>query len=239
MKIELSDLSGLPEGLKSVVESEGDKHAIDLSKLMVAEDLTGLKTALQRERENVSAYSKLGKPDDIAKRIADLEEKAKGTGKGAAEAQEKLDAMKAEYETKLADSEKRFRSVLERQAVSDLKAELAKAGVVPEGLDLMAAYARQRIEFADDGTVKVLTADGKPMIGSGADHGATLSDLATELAKSIPHLVADKGAGGSGKQPGSNGGKPEPKTVQRGEWDKMNHAERTEFSKSGGKVVDD
>jgi hypothetical protein len=28
------------------------------------------------------------------------------------------------------------------------------------------------------------------------------------MAGSIPHLVADKGAGGGGKQPGSNGGTP-------------------------------
>jgi hypothetical protein len=236
MEITIEDPSGLPEWMQGHV-ADGK---LDLTKIPQPEDVSGLKSALQKERENAAAWSKLGgKPEDVAAKIADLEKKAQGTGKGAEEAQAKLDAMAQEYEGKLTESEKRFRSVLERQAVSDLKAELAKAGVVPEGLDLMAAYARQRIEFSDDGTVKVLTADGKPMIGSGADHGATLSDLATELAKSIPHLVADKGAGGSGKQPGSNGGKPEPKTVTRAEWDKMNHAERTEFSKSGGKVVDD
>jgi hypothetical protein len=236
MEITIEDPSGLPEWMQGHV-ADGK---LDLTKIPQPEDVSGLKSALQKERENAAAWSKLGgKPEDVAAKIADLEKKAQGTGKGAEEAQAKLDAMAQEYEGKLTESENRFRSVLERQAVSDLKAELAKAGVVPEGLDLMAAYARQRIEFSDDGTVKVLTADGKPMIGSGADHGATLSDLATELAKSIPHLVADKGAGGSGKQPGSNGGKPEPKTVQRGEWDKMNHAERAEFSKSGGKVVDD
>jgi hypothetical protein len=236
MEITIEDPSGLPEWMQAHV-AEGK---LDLTKVPQPEDVSGLKSALQKERENAAAWAKLGgKPEDVAAKIADLEKKAQGTGKGAEEAQAKLDAMAKEYEGKLTESENRFRSVLERQAVSDLKAELAKAGVVPEGLDLMAAYARQRIEFSDDGTVKVLTADGKPMIGSGADHGATLSDLATELAKSIPHLVADKGAGGSGKQPGSNGGKPEPKTVQRGEWDKMNHAERAEFSKSGGKVVDD
>jgi len=235
MEITIEDPSGLPEWMQGHV-ADGK---LDLAAIPQPEDVSGLKSALQKERENAAAWSKLGKPDEVAKRIADLEKAAQGTGKGAEEAQAKLDAMANEYEGKLTEAEKRFRSVLERQAVSDLKAELAKAGVVPEGLDLMAAYARQRIEFSDDGGVKVLTSDGKPMIGSGADHGATLSDLAAELARSIPHLVADKGAGGSGKQPGSNGGKPEPKTAKRSDWDAMNHAERAEFSKSGGKVIDD
>lgn len=208
MKIELSDLSGLPEGLKSVVETEGDKHALDLSKLMPAEDLTGLKSALQKERENVAAYSKLGKPDEISATIADLQEKAKGSGKGAEDAQAKLDALKADYDGKLSDKDKRIETMMKANASASLKAELAKAGFIPEAIDDIAATALGRLEFGDDGTPKVLTADGKPMIGNGADHGATLSDLAKELADAKPYAVRDGGKGGGGKQPGSQSGTP-------------------------------
>lgn len=234
MKIEVSDATALPEWLQSHV---ADGH-LDLAAVPAPEDVTGLKTALQKEREAANAYSKLGKPDEIAQKMAALEEKAKGTGKGAEDAQAKLDAMKAEYESKLTDAEKRFRGVLERQAVSDLKAELAKAGVVPEGLDLLATFGRQRVQFGDDGTIKVTTEDGKPMIGSGDDHGATLADLAKELTSKIPHLVADKGNGGGGKQPNS-GGTPDRKTITRSQFDGMSQLERSEFSKSGGKVTND
>ena len=226
MEIEVSDATGLPEWLQSHV-ADGK---LDLSKLPAPEDVSGLKSALQKERENAQAWAKLGgKPEDVQRKIAELEKAAAGTGKGAEEAQAKLDAMAKEYEGKLNESEKRFRGVLEKQAVADLKAELAKAGVVPEGLDLMAAYARQRIEFSDDGAVKVLTADGKPQIGSGADHGATLGDLAKELASSIPHLVADNGAGGGGKQPGTTGGKPQGKEVRASELESMSPREKAEF----------
>jgi hypothetical protein len=226
MEIEVNDPSGLPEWLQEHV-SEGK---LNLASLPQPEDVSGLKSALQKERSNAQAWTKLGEtPDAVAKRIEALERQAQGTGKGAEEAQAKLDAMKTEYEGKLGESDKRFRSLAERVALSDLKAELAKAGVVPEGLDLMAAYARQRIEFSDDGSVKVLTSDGRPMIGSGADHGATLGDLAKELASSIPHLVADKGAGGSGKQPGSNGGKPAGKSVRASELETMTPQEKAKF----------
>ena len=53
MKIELSDLSGLTEGLKAVVETEGDKSTLDLSKVMPMEDLTGLKNTVVNLRSQV------------------------------------------------------------------------------------------------------------------------------------------------------------------------------------------
>jgi len=240
MEIELSDVSGLPETLKSVVQSEGDKHKLDLSKLMPAEDLTGLKTALQKERANAQAWAKLGEaPDAVAQRIADLEKQAQGTGKGAEDAQAKLDALKQDYEGKLSERDTRIAKMMQRNASSELKAELAKAGFIPEAIDDIAATAMGRLQFNEDGTAKVMTSDGKPMIGSGADHGATLADLAKELASAKAYAVRDAGKGGGGKQPGSNGGTPDQKTVTRAQFDGMSHVERSEFSKSGGKVTDD
>lgn len=234
MEIELADVSGLPEALKPLLQ--GNK--LDLTKVMPLEDVTGLKTALVRERENAGAYAKFGKPDEIAAKIAKLEEAAAKGGKGGEEAQAKLDAMKADYDGKLSAADQRYTGVLTRYAQAELKAELSKAGVVPEGLDMLAAFAGQRIRFNDDGTVKVVTADGKPMIGSGADHGATLADLAKELATSMPYLVKDQGVGGGGKPPGTNGGTPQGKTVTRSQWDAMDQGGRMAHTKSGGKVVD-
>jgi hypothetical protein len=238
MQIELSDVSGLPEALKTAVASQDGKHMLDLTKLMPVEDLTGLKTALVRERENTGAYSKFGKPDEIAAKIAALETAAAKGGKGGEEAKAKLDQMKADYDGKLSAADQKYMGVLTRYAQAELKAELSKAGVVPEGLDMLAAFAGQRIRFNDDGTVKVVTQDGKPMIGSGADHGATLGDLAKELAQAMPYLVKDSGVGGGGKPPGSNGGKPGQATVTRAQWDAMDPNARMAHTKSGGKVVD-
>lgn len=236
MEIELSDVSGLPDALKTLVTTADGKSRLDLSKLMPVEDLTGLKTALLRERENAGAYAKFGKPDELSAKLTALETAAAKGGKGGEEAQAKLDQMKADYEAKLADRDGRFSKLLTERTQADLKAELAKVGVVPEGLDMLATFAAQRIKFNDDGSVKVVTADGKPMIGSGSDHGATLSDLAKELAGSMPYLVRDQGAGGSGKQPGSQGGKPAEKQVTETQFAAMSQPERMQFSLSGGRV---
>lgn len=230
-------IDAVPDHLKPLAVEADGKFKIDLTKVMVAEDLTGLKTALQKEREAAGAWSKFGKPEDVAKRISDLEAAVAKGGKGGEDAQAKLDAMKADYDGKLADRDARLTNLMRKTAGSELRAELAKAGVIPEGLDILASFASQRIAFNDDGTPKVLTADGKPMIGSGADHGATLADLAADLAKQIPHLVKDGGAGGGGKPPGS-GGTPNQVTVTRAQFDAMSATARAAHMKSGGKVTD-
>lgn len=238
MEIELTDVSGLPDALKPLAQQDGEKFKLDLAKLMPTEDLSGLKTALVRERENSGAWKKFGTPDELAQKIADLEEKAAKGGKGGEDAQAKLDAMKNDYEAKINASNTRFAQLLQERTRSDLKAELAKVGVVPEGLDMLATFAASRIQFHDDGTPKVLSPDGKPMIGSGADHGATIADLAKELAGSMPYLVKDSGAGGSGKLPGTNGGTPGQKTITRGEYDAMSTTARSKYLKDGGRVAE-
>jgi len=234
MEIEVTDATTLPEWLQGHVK-EGK---LNLGGIPAPEDVTGLKSALQKERENTQAYSKYGKPDEIEAKIADLTEKAKGSGKGAEDAQAKLDAMAKDYEGKLTGANERITKMMQRTAQSDLKAELAKAGFIAEAIDDIAATAMGRLQFNDDGTPKVTTIDGKPMIGNGADHGATLADLAKELAEAKPYAVRDQGKGGGGKPAGSQGGTPEKQTVKRSAWDAMSHTERATFSKQGGKVVD-
>ncbi len=192
MKIEITDATTLPAWLQTHV---ADGH-LDLGALAAPEDVTGLKTALSKERGNAAAWAKYGTPADMDAKIADLTEKAKGSGKGADDAQAKLDAMAADYEGKLTGANDRISKMMQRGASSDLKAELAKAGFIAESIDDIASSAMGRLQFHEDGSAKIMTSDGKPMIGSGADHGATLADLAKELAASKPYAVRDGGKGG-------------------------------------------
>lgn len=220
MEITLNDVSGLPDALKPLVTEADGKHTLNLSGLMPKEDLSSLKTALQRERENNSAYSNFGKPDEIKAKLADLEQRA--AGKTTDDVQAKLDAMEEKYQGQIGEKDARIERMMKNSASANLKAELAKAGFIAEAVDDIAASALERIAFDDDGAAKVMSTDGKPMLGSGADHGATLADLAKELAESKPYAVRDSGKGGSGKQPGENGGKPHLK-----KWSEMTSGEKT------------
>jgi len=225
MKVQIEDATALPEWLQSHV-SEGE---LDLAAVPQPEDVTGLKTALQKERSNVQAWSKLGeKPEDVQARIAELEEKAKGSGKGAEDAQAKLDALKQDYEGKISERDERITKMMQRNASSELKAELAKAGFIPEAIDDIAATAMGRLEFRDDGSPRVMRPDGSTWIEANRPHQeATLADLAKELAEAKPYAVQDQGKGGSGKQPGSNGGTPAKKEPQE-----MTAQERNDLLKS-------
>ena len=234
MEIDVTDATTLPEWLQGHVKD----GKLNLGALAAPEDVTGLKTALSKERGNAAAWAKYGTPAEMDAKIAELTEKAKGTGKGADDAQAKLDAMKADYEGKLSDAQTRISKMHQRGASSDLKAELAKAGFIAEAIDDVANSSMMRIQFHEDGSAKIMTSDGKPMIGSGADHGATLADLAKELAASKPYAVRDAGKGGGGKPAGSTGGKPNQITITRAQFDALSQSGRADHAKSGGKVSD-
>ena len=171
-------------------------------------------------------------------RIADLTEKAKGSGKGSDDAQAKLDAMAADYEGKLTGANERISKMMKRGATSEFEAELSRAGFKPSVTAKMAQFNMDRISFNEDGTTKVMTSDGKPMIGSGSDHGATFADLAKEMAASPDNVdfVLSSFKGGGGKPAGSQGGTPDKVNVTRATFEGMSQSERSDHSKSGGGI---
>lgn len=234
MKIELTDASGVPEALKAVVAEEGGKHFLDLAGLVPATEVEGFKAkALTAQTESIERRKAL----DAWKKLGDTPEAVAAKLAAGADPAIVEQLRKQATDTEAAYKAK-FGAVLRDRAMSDLKAELAKAGVIPEGLDVLAAFAGSRITFDDDGNTRIMAEDGKtPMVGKAANGGATLADLAGTLAAKIPHLVADKGAGGGGKPPGS-GGKPGQKTITRAAFDAMSHSERAQFATQGGKVID-
>jgi len=239
MEIQLEAIDDLPEALKSAVkELDEGKYAIDLTQLAPAAELERFKgKALKAEQEAIDrrkaleAYKALGAPDEIK---SALEKKV-----NAEDQQKIVEQIKAEYESKLTEKEQRLHSVVKETAVASMKAELAKAGVLPDALDLVTSALAQRVKIDEEGKVKILAADGvSPMIGSAPDGGATFADLAAELSKTQPFIFADAGKGGGGKPPGSEGGTPGQKTIKRAQFEAMSHAERASFAKDGGKVID-
>jgi hypothetical protein len=239
LKYQLDALDGVDEAAKGFYKEANGKFTLDVEGVESVEAVNGLKTALVRERENNGAYAKFGKPDEITARFAELEAKANTGGKATEDQQKIIDQMKAKYDAEIAVSNAKLAGTYSRQATSDLKAELAKVGVVPEGLDLLAGFAASRLKFNDDGSIKIMSADGSlPMIGDGANGGATLANLAKELAGAIPHLVKDLGAGGGGKPPGSDGGKPTIKTIKRDALFALPPAEQAQLMADGVKPID-
>ena len=234
MEIELADVSGLPEALKTLVTAKDGKNTLNLAQLVPASDLERFKgKALTAEQEAIDRRKALKAWEALGSDPSEVQAKlAKGADPAIIQQlQAKLAETETSYKAKLS-------GVLQQRALSDLKAELSKAGVVPEGLDLLATFAAPRISFDEDGGMRVLSDDGKtPMIGKGANGGATLADLATTLAGAIPHLVADKGNGGGGKPPGSTGGTP-GKTMPAAQFNALTGREKAKAIADGWKPID-
>ncbi len=231
MKIELSDVSGLPDAFKPLVAEADGKKYLDLAQAATELDrfkskaVTAESEAIER-RKALKAWEAFGTPEELQAKLA------KGVDP----------AILEQMRTKQAETESAYQAklsgLMSKTAMNELKAELAKAGVVPEGLDLLANFGAARVKFNDDGSVKVLTADGSaPMIGGASNGGATIADLAKQLAASIPHLVADKGTGGSGKQPSASGGTP-GKTITRAAYLQLSPAEQRETIVAGIVPID-
>jgi hypothetical protein len=225
-------VSGLPDAFKSFVAEEDGKQVLNLANIAGEVDrfkgkaLKAEQEAIER-RKALQTWEAFGTPDELQAKLA------KGVDPAILQQlQAKAAETEAGYQAKLS-------ALMTKQTMSELKAELARSGVIPEGLNLLAKEGSDRIKFGEDGSVKVMAADGvTPMIGNGANGGATLADLARELAANIPQLVADGGKGGGGKPPGSSGGTPGQKTVTREKWNGMSHLDRAAHVKSGGKVID-
>lgn len=207
MKITIEDASALPEALQALVAD----NELDLTTLAPASEVEKFKAqklkaegeAIDRRKE-LQDWKKLGETPDSVR------EAMEAKGKGSDEEHEAIVAkIKADHEAEVGELKGMLTQTHKRQAMSDLKASLAEAGVIPEGLDILSAYAANRLTYEDDGTPKIMTADGSaPMVGNAPNGGATMGDLAKELAGTIPHLVKDAGKGGGGKPAGDGGGKP-------------------------------
>lgn len=209
---QLTTLEGVNEDLHALYTEADGKFTLDVEGVESTEAVNGLKTALVKERENVAKFTKFGTPDEITAKFAEHADALKEAGKGGDKTEQfqaKIKQMETDHTAALAERDGKFTGLQKSISIAGLKVELAKAGVVPEGIDMLAEHTSSRIAFHDDGSPKIMTKDGSmPMIGAGADGGATLADLAKELAEENPFLVSDDGKGGGGKPPESKGGKP-------------------------------
>lgn len=152
-----------------------------------------------------------------------------GKGKKSEDQEAIVSQIKQEYESKLQEANGKYQEVLMGGAISEAKAALQEAGFPAKVADMLAKTNKDRLSFADDGKIRIMSENGNPLAGSGSDGYATFGDLANELAASMPEFLVDKGKGGSGKPPAS-GGSPRSDLKRS----TMKQAEKAEFISKNG-----
>ena len=248
LKYQTESLDGVPEAVHDLYEKSDNGYTLKVEGVVpeakfkeanqravdAAEEARRRRSTVER----VTGKLGLDSADGLDEALEELLGKAKAP-KGGGEDQEKIVAqIKAQYEGKIADQDKRFQSAMLDAASEKTKSALQEAGFPAAVAEMLAKTSKDRLTIDDAGKVRIMSGDGNPLAGSGSDGYATYGDLAKELAAAMPELLMDKGKGGGGKPPASGTGNGGAKTVTRSQFDAMSHAERAGFSKTGGKVVD-
>lgn len=250
LKFLLDSLEGLGEDVTKLYEKNPDgKFQLKVDGLPGQEDTSGLKTALQKERQNVSklegdlkAWTKLGEtPGTVAETIDGLK-KAKGDPSDGEKLLEQARAQhKLELEKVAGERDAALASEHSAVVTSGFTAALAKAGFSDTGLDMIPKLHAARVKMVErDGKrhAEIMTADGSsPMVGSGEGSRATFEDLAKEFSTSYPDLVRADRKGGAGTAPGGGGSSSE-KQMLRSDWDELGPQDQQKTIADGVTLVD-
>jgi hypothetical protein len=234
------EFGALPEALREHYSEQGDAgYWLDAEGV---EDVSGLKSALGKEKEErrklkaqLDSFKDLD-PEaarEALAKIRELDDK-KLVDKGQYERvlQKRMDefaAEKAQFEARLAEANGRLDVY---DLVNPIREAALRAGIPGDRIDDALSASSKRFKLDDKRKPQVLDSDGDPT-------GMTLDEFFTnEFKSSKPWFYPGKG-GGTGAQANSNGGAVGIQRVwTRGQWDSASTADRTSFSKAGGKVVD-
>lgn len=252
LNFEVESLDAIDDALKPLyAEADDGKFRLKVEGLPKPEDNSGLKSALEKERQRarkVDDYEKLGKTPDEIRELLEREAKAEEERRkkaGDFEAIRKQDREAFDKEKADLVNERDAARASERSAIisHQLTAALAKAGATEDGLEFLPERlsGRIKIETVDGKRVtKIMQADGEtPMAGSSAQGMATFEDLAKEASTKHPGLFKSERPGGGGTPPnkGTAGG-GSGKQMLRTEFEGMGTAERQKFMREGGRLID-
>lgn len=245
LKYQISSLDGVDDAIKPLyAEVEGGGFALRVDGVVPKSKFDEINQravdsadeSARRRRTVERVASKLGLENASGLDDA-LDALIAGKGKGNADHEAVVSALREEYEGKLTEREKAITGLRMGNARAEAVSAISKAGFHSQVAEMVAQTAMDRVQIDAEGKTRIMRADKSgPLAGSGPDGFATFADLATELAAAMPDFLTDKGKGGGGKPPAGGGGSA--KTITRAGFDGMSHQERAAFFKSGGKVTD-
>ncbi len=221
-KLTKDEFEKLSDPLKEHYKASGDDYVLDAEGV---EDVSGLKSALQKTKEDRDSLKKQLAAE--AEKFKDIDpERAREALKTLHELDEKklvdrgefdrllkkrsdeFDQREAEYQKQIKEAQQRLDTY---ELINPVRDAALKAGVLPKSLDLVLADMRvnSRVKLNDKRQVVVLDKDGDPT-------DLSLDKYFGEVYKNdYPNLYAASGAGGSGASANNGNGATGKKTMTR------------------------
>lgn len=236
LKRKIDTIDGLkPDVAALYTKGEDGKFTLDVEGIEPVEDVSGLKSALAKEKKAALEYRK--RMDEIeAEKAAREEELLKKAGNTEALEKSYKDReakRKAEYEASIAERDKEI-DQFSRGAAID---QLLDGKVIPRAKDWLKkeVLSRTRLEKDADGkrVIRVLDESGNPT-ATGLEEFIKSNVL--DNKDNAPFIIAGRASGGGTGGANAGGGSGAGKVITSSTWSAMSPASRLEFSKAGGKV---
>ena len=224
LKLIVDSLDGLDDGVKSLYAEKDGKFRLDVEGV---EDVTGLKSALEKER---SARRDIEKRMKTALSEDDLEEYArlKAEADKGKDKDEILKSMRARHEKELEQS---------RQEAAAVKARLEKTVLESTATQLLAKHGGNVSLLLPHilGQLRPEEIDGNLSVVPA--NAATIDDVVSGLKSSFPQAFAAPATSGSGAS-GGHAGAVGSKSITRSQFDALDAAAKHAHFSAGGKVTD-
>lgn len=224
LKLTLDSLDGLDEGVRGLYTEKDGKFRLDVEGV---EDVTGLKSALEKER---SARRDLEKRMKTALSEDDLEEYArlKAEADKGKDKDEILKSMRARHEKELEQS---------RQEAAAVKARLEKTVLESTATQLLAKHGGNVSLLLPHilGQLRPEEIDGNLSVVPA--NAATIDDVVSGLKSSFPQAFAAPATSGSGAS-GGHAGAGGSKSITRAQFNGLPPTAQAAHVSAGGTVTD-
>lgn len=253
LSLTVDDIATVPEAQRTLYVEKDGKHHLDVTGI---EDTSGLKSALQKEREAVKEAKRLQKeieqryegidPDKVKSMMAKFENDdeakliaagkidevvTKRTEKLRVELQKQVDLAKGETEA----SNKRASKFSQRVLDNHIRAAAIKAGLHAHAVEDALFRARNMFSLDDAGEAVQLDNEGKPTLGKDGKTPFTPAEWLEGMKETAPHWFPASGSGG-----GAGGGSKDAggvKTIKREKFNQLSAIDKTNILKTH-KLVD-
>ncbi len=253
LSLTVDDIATVPEAQRSLYVEKDGKHHLDVTGI---EDTSGLKSALQKEREANKEAKRLQKeiearyegidPDKVKSMMAKFENDdeakliaagkidevvTKRTEKLRIELQKQVDAAKGETKAAADRAGKFSQRVLDNH----IRAAAIKAGLHAHAVEDALFRARILFSLDDAGEAVQIDNEGRPVLGKDGKTPFTPVEWLENMKETAPHWFPASGSGG-----GAGGGSKDAggvKTINREKFNQLNPAEKAKILKTH-KLVD-